>query len=169
MVTLTFLPSSGSIASPHLISKSSPNFAMKSFTSFISSIIKPCCSFFSLEKLMESSIFFELKTSLSFSKGELRASSIAFFTRFSPSPYPVLIIATPPSFSTVLTSLKSRFINPCTVIISAILLAATLNVSSAFPKASRTVRSGYISRRRSLLITSSASTCFDISSTPSSA
>ena len=94
---------------------------------------------------------------------------MAFFTRSSPSPYPVLIIATPPSLRKVFTSLKSRLINPCTVIISAIPLAATLRVSSAFANASRTVRSGYISRRRSLLITSNASTCFDISSTPSSA
>ena len=59
--------------------------------------------------------------------------------------------------------------SPCTVIISAILLAATLSVSSAFPKALSTLISGYISRRRSLFITSRASTCFDISSTPSSA
>ena len=78
-------------------------------------------------------------------------------------------MATPPSFSTVLTSLKSRLINPCIVIISAMLLAATLSVSSALPNASRTVRSVYISRRRSLLITRSASTCFAISSTPSRA
>ena len=79
------------------------------------------------------------------------------------------MIATPPSLSTVLTSLKSRLIRPCTVIISAIDFAAMLSVSSAFPKASRTESSGYISRRRSLLITSRASTCLDISSTPSSA
>ena len=79
------------------------------------------------------------------------------------------MMATPPSFSTVCTSLKSRFISPCTVIISDILFAATLKVSSALPKASRIDSSGYISRRRSLLITSSASTCFAISSTPSRA
>ena len=79
------------------------------------------------------------------------------------------MMATPPSLSTVFTSLKSRFISPCTVIISAMLRAATLSVSSALPKASSTVSSGYISRSRSLLMTSSASTCFDISSTPSRA
>ena len=58
---------------------------------------------------------------------------------------------------------------PCTVMISAMLFAATLKVSSAFRKASIKLSSGYISRRRSLLITSKASTCFAISSTPSSA
>ena len=79
------------------------------------------------------------------------------------------MIATPPSFKTVLTSLKSRLMRPWLVMISAILLAATLNVSSALPKASKTVKSGYISRRRSLLITNRASTCLAISSTPSRA
>ena len=37
-------------------------------------------------KAMESSIFLELKTSLSLSSGECRASSMAFLTRSSPSP-----------------------------------------------------------------------------------
>ena len=78
-------------------------------------------------------------------------------------------MATPPSLSTVLTSLKSRLMSPWLVMISAIDLAATLRVSSALPKASSTVSSGYISRRRSLLITSNASTCLAISSTPSRA
>ena len=142
IVTLTRLPSSGSKASPHLISKSLPNFAIKSLTSFISSIMRPELSFFSLQKLMLKRIFLALKMSLSLSNGEFKASSIAFFTRPSPSPYPVLMIATPPSLSTVLTSLKSRLISPWFVIISAILFAAMLSVSSALPKASRTVRSG---------------------------
>ena len=79
------------------------------------------------------------------------------------------MIATPPSLRTVLTSLKSRFILPCTVIISAIDFAATERVSSALANASFTERSEYIWRKRSLLITSRASTFFAISSTPSSA
>ena len=94
---------------------------------------------------------------------------MAWVTLPSPYPYPVLIIATPPSFNTVFTSLKSRLILPRIVMISAILLAATERVSSAFPKAFITLRSEYTSRRRSLLITSNASTCLLISSTPSSA
>ncbi len=49
------------------------------------------------------------------------------------------------------------------------LFAATLRVSSALPKASTRGSSGYIWRRRSLFITSNASTCFAISSTPSRA
>ena len=58
---------------------------------------------------------------------------------------------------------------PRLVMISAMLLAATLSVSSAFPKALSTDRSAYTSRRRSLLMTSSASTFFASSSTPSRA
>ena len=49
------------------------------------------------------------------------------------------------------------------------LFAATLRVSSALPKASTSGSSGYIWRRRSLFITSNASTCLAISSTPSRA
>ena len=79
------------------------------------------------------------------------------------------MIATPPFSNTVFTSLKSRFMIPRSVMISAILFAATLSVSSALANAPRTLRSGYISRSRSLLITRSASTCFAISSTPSRA
>ena len=79
------------------------------------------------------------------------------------------MIATPPSLRMVFTSAKSRFTVPRMVIISAILLAAIDNVSSALPKAFMNVRSEYISRKRSLLITSRASTCWAIRSTPSSA
>ena len=87
MVTFTFLPNSGSRAIPHLISKLPPNWAMKSFTSFISSIMRPEWSLFlPFEKAMLRRIFFELNTSLSLSNGELSASSMAFFTRPSPSP-----------------------------------------------------------------------------------
>ena len=107
--------------------------------------------------------------SLLLSSGECSASSIAFEMRRSPLPYPVLMIATPPLSNTVFTSLKSRLMIPCMVIISAMLRAALHRVSSALLKASSTVSSGYISRRRSLLITSSASTFLLISSTPSSA
>ena len=94
---------------------------------------------------------------------------MALLTRFSPEPSPVLIIATPPLRSTVHTSLKSRFIFPCVVIISAMLLAAIVRVSSARPKASSMVSSGYISRSLSLLTTNKASTFFEIASTPSKA
>ena len=79
------------------------------------------------------------------------------------------MMATPPSFSTVFTSLKSRFTFPCRVMISAILLAATERVSSALSNASSTDSSLYISLSFSLLMTSRASTCLLISSTPSSA
>ena len=79
------------------------------------------------------------------------------------------MIATPPSFNTVFTSLKSRLMIPLKVMISAILFAAIDSVSSAFPKAFITLMSEYTSRRRSLLITSRASTCLLISSTPSRA
>ena len=94
---------------------------------------------------------------------------MAALTRPSPSPYPVLMMATPPSFSTVFTSLKSRLTFPCRVMISEILLAAIERVSSALSKASSTERSLYISLNFSLLITSNASTCLLISSTPSNA
>ena len=141
MVTFTFLPNSGSVAIPHFISKS-PNFAMKSLTSFISSMSSPSLLSLLPQKEMLRRIFFDLNTLLSLSNGELRASSIAFFTRPSPSPYPVDMIATPPSLRTVFTSLKSRLMSPWTVMISAILFAAMLSVSSAFPNASSTVSSG---------------------------
>ena len=87
IVTLIFSPSSGSRARPHLNSNLVSNLAIKSFTSFISSIIRlPLLLPFSPLNDMLRRIFFELKISLSLSKGEFRASSMAFFTRPSPSP-----------------------------------------------------------------------------------
>ena len=69
--------------------------------------------------------------SLSFNKGELRASSTALIARFSPLATPEPIMALPLSFITVFTSLKSTLICMCKLIISAIDLAAPVNTSSA--------------------------------------
>ena len=168
IVIFTFLSSEGSVESPHFVSTSSWNFDINSCTSFISSIISVSPSF-SAQNEMESSTFLELKMSLLLSSGEWSAASMALLTRFSPSPKPVDMIATPPSLSTVHTSRKSRLMMPCIVMISAIDLAAIESVLSAISKAESTFSSGYISRSRSLLITSRASTCLAISSTPSSA
>ena len=153
------------MATPQITSTPSRNLLMNSCISFISSIISSDDG----QKETFNITFLALKISLLLSNGECRASSIAFVTRFSPSPNPVLMIATPPSFRMVFTSAKSRLTVPRMVIISAILLAAMERVSSALPKAFIKVRSAYISRRRSLLITNRASTCWAIRSTPSSA
>ena len=64
------------------------------------------------------------------SSGESSAFSMALVTRFSPSPYPVLIMAAPPSRSVVSTSRKSRFMCPSEVIISEMERAAVARVSS---------------------------------------
>ena len=162
IVILTFVPNVLSIAVPQITSMSRPKRDIKSCTSFISSIRNSASS----PNDTLNNIFLALNTSLLFSSGEFRASSIAWRTRPSPSPKPLLIRATPPSFIVVLTSAKSRLIIPGRVMISAMLLAAMVKVSSAFPKAFVMVRSEYISRRRSLLITSKASTFLLISSTP---
>ena len=164
-VILTFVSNELSIATPQMTSTPSRNLLMNSCISFISSIINSDDG----QKETFSITFLALKISLLLSSGECRASSIALVTRFSPSPNPVLIIATPPSFKIVFTSAKSKLTVPRIVIISAILLAAMESVSSALPKAFIKVRSAYISRRRSLLITSKASTCWAMRSTPSSA
>ncbi len=115
---------------------------------------------------MLKSSFLEVRMSRFFNRGELRASSIALVTRCSPSPYPVEIIAAPPSRKVVSTSLKSRLIFPSQVISSDIERAAVVRVSSALPNALTKLRSGYMSVSRWLLITSNASTYLLISSAP---
>ena len=79
------------------------------------------------------------------------------------------MMATPPSSSTVRTSLKLRLTMPRLVMISAMLLAAMLSVSSTFSQALSNEKSAYTSRSRSLLMTSRVSTFFASSSTPSRA
>ena len=140
---------------------------MNVFNSCVSSIFICACS--SSEKYRLMSTRFAPNTSLLLSKGEWRASSIALVRRFSPEPKPVLIMATPPSLSVVLTSAKSRFTWLLVVMISAMLLAAVVSVSSALAKAFMKFKSGYISLNLSLLMTRRASTYCRISSTPANA
>ena len=136
-VIFTFVSSELSIATPQITSTPSRNLLMNSCTSFISSIINSEAG----QKETFSITFLALKISLLFSRGECSASSIALVTRFSPSPNPVLMMATPPSLRIVFTSAKSRLTVPRMVIISAMLLAAIDSVSSALPNAFIKVRS----------------------------
>ena len=78
-------------------------------------------------------------------------------------------MATPPSLRIFLTSRKSRLIVPRAVMISAILFVAVVSTSSTSRNPSVTFSLGNISMSRWLLMTSNASTCFEISMTPLSA
>ena len=106
---------------------------------------------------------------LSFRSGEFNAFSTHFIALFSPSASAEPIIATPLSFITVLTSLKSTLICPVTEITSAIPLAAIAKTSSAFSNAFTSVKLPNISLSLSLLITNKVSTDSLIFSMPSSA
>ena len=97
-----------------------------------------------------------------------KASVIACRKRPSPSPKPILIKATPLLRIVVSTSAKSTFCSKSVVTISAILLAAIVNVSSALRFACGTGISAKF-LNRSLLITKSESTFCAIFLTPRSA
>ena len=164
MVILTLLPRVSSNPTPHTTSTSVLSELMNSVSSRVSLILK-LSSALGSKKMLNSS-FFEPMMSRFLSRGELSASRMAVETRPSPSPYPVEIMAAPPSRRVVSTSLKSRLMSPLEVMISDIERAAIDRVSSALPNALRKSRSPYISLRRSLLMTSSASTYLAISSAP---
>ena len=106
---------------------------------------------------------------LSLSSGEASALSTHFNALSSPSASDEPIIATPLSFITVFTSLKSTLICPVTEMTSAIPLAAMANTSSACSKALISERLPYFSLNLSLLITRSVSTQSRILSNPISA
>ena len=164
MAIFTSSPRLLSSDSPHITSIIGSNSSIKASSSFSSFTISGALG----PVYILNSMRFALLTSHPYSNGEFRASRMAFCTRSSPLALPIAIIAPPPAFIVDSTSRKSRFKYPSIVISSDMLFTASHNTLSATLNDSMTVilESEKMSQSRSLLIISSASTFFFISSTP---
>ncbi len=167
IVTLMRFPISGMSAMPHLTLTVLGSEEVKTVIS-LSSLAAIGFSHF-LAQLNFIISLFEVLMSCALSSGDFRAFSIAFVTRFSPSPSPEEMMAVPLSFRVFLTSWKSTLMKHFSEMISEIARAALARVSSAFAKQLNRSMSGYKVVRFSLFMTSSASTYFCISFAPSRA